>query len=163
MGRRIAVSLLVTVAVVLTALAALTACAPSTPGPAALQVPPGCERYLTVAEVQEALGRPVRAVDSDNGEDCRFRLGPPEDETSLAIIIDIESHAVDLPGLRAVDLDALPPHGPQISSYYEVTGGRETLLALSGGAFYKLVATSRATPGLRPQLVALAKKLASRL
>jgi hypothetical protein len=105
----------------------------------------------------------VRAVDSDNGEDCRFRLGPPEDETSLAIIVDVASYPADLPGLRAVDLDALPARGPRIASYYEVTGGRETLVALSGGAFYKLVATSRATSGLRPQLVSLAKKVASRL
>lgn len=165
MGRRFAVSV-VAAAVV----AASVACAPeAVPESAALQVPPGCERYLTVADVEEAMGRKVGAVLSDNGEDCQFVLGAAEDGASVAVIVDIPPGSPDLPGLRAVDLDALPPHGPQIASYYEVVDGRETLLALSGTAFYKLVATSRSTTagteatGLRPSLVALAKKVAARL
>ncbi|WP_214402807.1 hypothetical protein [Pseudonocardia lacus] len=148
--------------------ATLSACAPSVvPGVAALQVPPGCERYLTVADVEEAMGRSVSAVLSDNGEDCQFVLGAPEDKASVAVIVDIPPDSPDLPALRAVDLDALPPHGPQIASYYEVANGRETLLALSGTAFYKLVVTSRSTTaggsGLRPSVVAMAKKVAARL
>jgi hypothetical protein len=150
------------------AVSAVVSCA-ADPPPAAPTVPAGCERYLTVAEVQQAMGRPVRAVLSDNGEDCLFQLGAPQDGASLAIIIDIGSHPADLPGLRAVDLDVLPPHGPQISSYYEVDGGRETLVALSGAAFYELISTSEpgagGTPltGVRPQLVGLAKKVATRI
>jgi len=168
MGRRIAVSPLVAAAVAVTAV--LAGCAP--PGaadPAAPPVPPGCERYLRVADVEEAMGRPVRAVSSADGEDCQFQLGEPDDGASVALIVDIAPGTADLPGLRAVDLDQLPPHGPQIASYYEVRDGRETLLALSGTAFYKLDATSRATPGgpanteLRPRLIALAKKVAARL
>jgi hypothetical protein len=164
MGRRIAVFVVAVVVAVVGACAA-----PAVQGPAALQVPPGCERYLTVGDVQEAMGRPVSAVLSDNGEDCQFVLGPAEDGASLSIIVDIPAGSADLPGLRAVDLRALPPHGPQVSSYYEVLDGRETLLALSGTAFYKLVATSRSTTagteatGLRPSLVALARKVAARL
>ncbi|MCO1659257.1 hypothetical protein [Pseudonocardia humida] len=164
MGRRIAISLVVA------ATAVLAGCgSPSIPGAAALQVPPGCERYLTVADVEEAMGRPVRAVLSENGEDCRFQLGEPAAEESVAIIVDIAPGSPDLPGLRAVDLDNLPPHGPRISPYYEVLDGRETLLALSGVSFYKLVATSRSTTagtaatGLRPSMVAMAKKVATRL
>jgi hypothetical protein len=132
-------------------------------------VPPGCERYLTVPEIEQAMGRPVRAVLSDNGEDCEFQLGTPADGASLAIIIDIGSHTADLPGLRAVNLDVLPPHGEQISSYYEVADGRETLVALSGAAFYELIATSEPTGGgtaltdLRPKVVGLAKTVATRI
>jgi len=165
MGRRTAVSWVAAVVA-----AASVACAPTAvPEAAALQVPPGCERYLTVADVEQVMGRPVGAVLSDNGEDCQFVLGAPEDAASVAVIVDIPPGTTDLPGLRAVDLDALPPHGPQIASYYEVVDGRETLLALSGTAFYKLIAISNSTTagtaatGLRPSLVALAKKVAARL
>jgi hypothetical protein len=151
------------------AASAVVACGAEPAPPAAPPVPDGCERYLTVAEVQQAMGRPVRAVLSDNGEDCLFQLGIPEDGTSLAIIVDIGSHPGDLPGLRAVNLDVLPPHGEQISSYYEVADGRETLLALSGAAFYELIATSEPVGGgtaltdLRPKVVGLAKKVATRI
>jgi hypothetical protein len=149
---------------------ALAGCAAAPPpAPAAPVVPPGCERYVTVPEVARAMGRPVRAVLSENGEDCLFELGIPEDGASLALIVDIGSHAADLPGLRAVDLDVLPPHGAQISSYYEVGDGEETLVALSGAAFYELIATTRPTgPGtpltdLRPKVVGVAKTVASRI
>jgi hypothetical protein len=151
------------------AVSAAMACAAAPPQPAALQVPAGCERYLTVPEVQQAMGRPVRGVLSDNGEDCLFQLGVPEDGATLGLIVDIGSHTADLPGLRAVNLDVLPPHGAQISSYYEVAAGRETLVALSGAAFYELIATSEPTAGgtpltgLRPELVGLAKKVATRI
>jgi hypothetical protein len=155
------------------ALLAVTAVACAAPAPAAApaapQVPAGCERYLTVPEVQDTMGRPVRAVLSDNGEDCEFQLGTPADGAALLIIMDLGSAAADLPGLRAVDLDHLPAHGAEISSYYEAAGGRETLVALSGSAFYELVATSEPTAGgtglvdVRPRLVGLAKKVAGRL
>jgi hypothetical protein len=151
------------------AVSAAMACGADPPAPAAPPVPQGCERYLTVPEVERAMGRPVRAVLSDNGEDCLFQLGTPEDGASLAIILDLGPHPEDVPGLRAVDLDALPPHGERISSYYEVADGRETLVALSGAAFYELIATSEPTGGgtaladLRPKVVGLARTLASRL
>lgn len=164
MGRRTAVSLVAAVVA-----AASVACGPvAGAGSAALQVPPGCERYLTVADVEAAMGRPVAAVLSDDGEDCRFVLGAPGDAASVAVIVDIPPGSADLPGLRAVDLDALPPHGAQIASYYEVGAGRETLLALSGEAFYELIAESHpaggsAPAGVRPRLVGLAKTVATRL
>jgi hypothetical protein len=168
MARRIAA---VSPAAALVAVVAVTAvaCGSAPPEPAAPPVPAGCERYLAVPEVQQAMGRPVRAVLSDNGEDCLFRLGAPEDGASLAIVVDIGSHGADLPGLRAVDLDALPPHGERIASYYEVGAGRETLLALSGEAFYELIAESHPTgggtalTGVRPRLVGLARMVASRI